>query len=334
MIALVTGGGGFLGGAIVKRLLARGGAVRGFSRGCHPHLAEMGVEQFRGDLTDAAALARAVEGCGLVFHVAAKAGVWGPLESYARANTLGTKNVVSACLKYNVPRLVYTSTPSVTFDGGDENGVDESRPYARKPLCPYARTKAEAEQHVLSANCEALATVALRPHLIWGPGDNHLVPRIIARGKAGRLRLVGAPGKKVDSTYIDNAADAHLLAADRLAPDAACAGRAYYISNGAPAAMDDLLNRILEAGGLPPVTKRISAGLAYTAGAVLEALYFLAGKQDEPPMTRFVARQLSTAHWYDLSAAKRDLGYSPSISLDEGMRLLKEHLQSAAKSAG
>ena len=330
MRALVTGGGGFLGGAIVARLLNRGDTVRVLARGDYPALAARGVECQRGDLGDLGAVRRAAEGCDVVFHVAARAGVWGPYDAYYQPNVVGTENVIAACRQLGVPKLVHTSTPSVTFEGRDEDGIDESAPIARNFLCHYARTKALAEQRVLEADGPRLATVALRPHLIWGPGDNHLVPRILARAKAGRLRLVGRGMNRVDSTYIDNAAEAHLLAADALAPGSPCAGKAYFISNGEPLPMGALINRILAAGGLPPVTRRIPAWAAWGVGAAMEAAWRLAGREEEPLMTRFVARQLATAHWFDIGAARRDFGYVPRVSIDEGMRHLANWLARGA----
>ena len=327
MKALVTGGSGFLGKAIVERLLARGHAVRSLARGAYPELAALGVECLTGDLGDLEAVLRAAEGCDTVYHVAAKAGVWGTYESYFRPNVVGTQNVIAACGQQGARKLVYTSTPSVTFEGVDEDGVDESVPYARHFLCHYARTKALAEEHVLRANGKGLSTVALRPHLIWGPGDNHLIPRIIDRSRAGKLKLVGNGANRVDSTYIDNAADAHLQAAEALSPGAACAGKAYFISNGEPLAMGDLINRILAAGGQPPVERFVPAKLAYWVGSAMEVVYSLLGKEEEPLMTRFLARQLATAHWFDLTAARRDFGYTPSVSIDEGMRRLEAWLR-------
>ena len=236
MNALVTGGGGFLGGAIVRRLRARGDEVRSLSRGRYPALRRPRRQQIQGDVADAGAVDAAVAGCDVVFHVAAKAGVWGRYAEYHRANVVGTENVLAACRRHGVRRLVYTSSPSVVFDGRDMEGVDESVPYPAHYEAHYPQTKAEAERLVLAANGPDLATVALRPHLIWGPGDNHLVPRILARGRAGRLRRIGRANKLIDSIYIDNAADAHLLAADRLAPGSPVAGKAYFISNGEPIA--------------------------------------------------------------------------------------------------
>ncbi|MEA2631259.1 MAG: 2-alkyl-3-oxoalkanoate reductase, partial [Chloroflexota bacterium] len=206
MNALVTGGGGFLGGAIVARLVARGDAVRSLSRGDYPAMRAMGVEQVRGDLADPDAVARAVDGCAVVFHVAAKAGIWGPYAEYHRSNVEGTRNVIAACRAGGVGRLVFTSSPSVVFDGRDMEGADESVPYPRRHDAAYPATKAEAERLVRAADGDDLATVALRPHLIWGPGDNHLIPRLLDRARRRRLRRIGAANKLIDSVYVDNAA--------------------------------------------------------------------------------------------------------------------------------
>jgi nucleoside-diphosphate-sugar epimerase len=210
--------------------------------------------------------------------------------------------------------------------------VDESAPYPERFDADYPATKAWAERQVLASNGTSLATVALRPHLIWGPGDNHLVPRIIARGRSGRLRRIGREPKLVDSVYIDNAAEAHLLAADRLGPGSVVSGRAYFITNGEPMPVWDLVNRILAAAGVPPVTRTISPGAALAAGAVMEAVYRACRLRSEPPMTRFLAHQLSSAHWFNIAAARRDLGYEPRISIDEGLRRLEATLHAEAPS--
>ena len=322
MKALVTGGGGFLGGAIVRFLRQRGDEVRSFARGAYPALEEAGVEVRRGNLADAAAVSRAVQGMDVVFHVAGLPGVWGPYEDYHRANVTGTEHVLAACRRHEVRRLVFTSTPSVVHGGRDIEGGDESLPYAATFSTHYPRTKAVAERMVLAADGERLSTVALRPHLVWGPGDNHLVPRIVARGRAGRLRLIGDRPNLVDTVYVDNAAEAHLAAADRLAPGTPCAGKAYFISNGEPLPLAELTNGILAAAGLPPVTKRIPVPIAVALGGLAELVYGVLRIRSEPPLTRFVARQLSTAHWFDISAARRDLGYQPRVSIEEGLRRL------------
>lgn len=330
MRVLVTGGGGFLGSGIVDRLLQRGDTVVTLNRSHYPGLEEKGVDQVLGDISDGQAVNKAAEGCDLVFHTAAKAGVWGDLDSYYRPNVLGTQHVISACRKHGIRFLVHTSSPSVTFDGSDQVGVDETEPYPDKFMAFYPQTKAEAEKLVNAADGELLRTTSLRPHLIWGPGDNHLVPRIVARAKAGKLKLVGGGRNKVDSVYIDNAVDAHLAAADVLIQDGPVCGKNYFISNDEPMAMADLLNGILKAAGLPPVRKSVSPGLARFAGALLETVYGVMGKEDEPMMTRFVAGQLATDHWFDLSAAKEDFGYKPKVSMAEGFQRLEAAFKAGA----
>jgi nucleoside-diphosphate-sugar epimerase len=326
---LVTGGGGFLGGAVVRQLLARGEQVRSLQRSDVPGLRALGVEVVRGDLADAQAVLDAARGCEAIVHVAAKAGVWGSEDSYLRANVLGTQHVLDACRAHGIARLVHTSTPSVIHAGGDVEGVDETAPLATHFATAYPRTKAEAERRVLAANGPELATVVLRPHLIWGPDDPQLTARILARAQAGRLRLVGGGHKLVDSAYIDNAAHAHLLALDRVKPGAACAGKAYFITQGEPMPQRQLIDGILAAAGLPPCTRSVSPRLAYVLGATMELAWHALRREDEPLMTRFLARQLATAHWYDITAARRDLGYAPLVTVAEGLERLREHLGTA-----
>jgi len=327
MKLLVTGGGGFLGKALAKALVQEGHDVRSFSRGDYMELRSLGVEIRRGDIAYEKSFFAAVKGCEAVFHVAAKAGVWGPYEEYYKTNVVGTKNVINACIRNKVKRLIFTSSPSVVFGNTDQEGVDESEPYPRRYLSHYPRTKAMAEQLVLKANSDTLATVSLRPHLIWGPGDNHLIPRIVARARSGKLRLVGDGKNLVDTVYIDNAVDAHLAALDCLSPGSVVSGKAYFITNGEPLPMAGIINKVLKAAGLPALTKKISTRAAYAAGAVMESVYSLLRRRDEPLMTRFLARELSCSHWFDISAARRDLGYNPAVSIDEGMLKLKEWLQ-------
>ncbi|MBT1070205.1 NAD-dependent epimerase/dehydratase family protein [Pelotalea chapellei] len=327
MKALVTGGGGFLGGVIVRMLVERGDEVVSFSRSEYPELQKLGVKQVKGDLGDREAVIKAAAGCDVIFHVAAKAGIWGALDEFYRANVTGTANVLEACRAHNIPRLVHTSSPSVVFDGTDVEGGDESLPYPSRYEAHYPATKALAEQMVLAANSPELATVALRPHLIWGPGDNHLVPRIIAKARAGRLRRIGKRDCLVDTVYVDNAALAHLQAADRLVPGAPLAGKAYFISNDEPLPLWDMVNRILAAAQLPPVTRTVSPGVAYAAGVLCEKIWGLLHLRGEPPMTRFVAHELATAHWFKMDAARKDLGYQPEVSISEGLVRLEQWLQ-------
>ncbi|MFA5701341.1 MAG: NAD-dependent epimerase/dehydratase family protein [Desulfuromonas sp.] len=327
MKALVTGGGGFLGKAIVERLLHRNIEVVSVSRSHHAHLAALGVEQFGADLAAMAPEHPAFAGCTMVFHVAAKAGVWGAYAEYYRANVLGTANVIAACRHHGIDKLVYTSSPSVVFDGEPLEGADESLPYPQHFDAPYPETKAIAEQQVLAANDSTLATVALRPHLIWGPGDNHLVPRILERGRKRQLRRIGRQNNLVDCVYIDNAADAHILAAEKLIAGADIGGRAYFISQGDPRPLWDIVNAILACVDVPPIERHIPVRAAYAIGWLLEKIYTITGSHAEPRITRFVARELSCAHWFDISAAQRDLGYQPRISMEQGLKMLRESLR-------
>jgi nucleoside-diphosphate-sugar epimerase len=326
--ALVTGGGGFIGQAVIDRLLAAGAHVRALGRREYPNLAERGVECVRGDIVDVSAVDRAVAGCEIVFHVAAKAGVWGAWEDYFAPNVLGTRHVIAASQKYGISRLVFTSSPSVVFDGRDQRGIDECAPYPTQRHSAYSATKALAEQAVLAAHKGPLRTVALRPHLVWGPGDNHIVPRLLAQARAGKLRVIGDGSAIVDTTFIDNAANAHIAAAEALAVRASVGGKPYFLSNGEPRPVWEIINGILAAGGLPPVTRHISRRAALVAATVLEATHRLFRRNGEPRLTRFVVEELSTSHWFDITAARRDLGYEPRVTIAEGMQRLAQHLRS------
>lgn len=324
---LVTGGGGFLGHALCERLLRRGDRVTSFSRNHYPALERLGVAQIQGDLQDAEAVNRACRDVDLVFHAAAKAGVWGRYEEYFSINVDGTRNVLAACRKNKIPRLVYTSSPSVVFDGRDMAGANESAPYPARFHAAYPATKAAAEKQVTAAGRQgAPMTISIRPHLIWGPRDNHLVPRIIERAR--KLKRVGRGDNRVDTIYIDNAALVHVLAADRLAETPELSGRVYFVSQDEPIPVWDMVDRILHAAGKAPVKGSVSFPVAWAAGLVMETVYRLLRLKGEPPMTRFVARELSTAHWFDISAAKRDLGYRPEVSIEEGLKRLAEWLNS------
>ncbi|MCK4659586.1 MAG: NAD-dependent epimerase/dehydratase family protein [Phycisphaerae bacterium] len=324
MKALVTGGGGFLGGAIARMLHERGDQVTVLGRHRYPHIERLGIGAIQGDLRDREAVCRAVEGVEVVFHAGAVPGIWGPRRMFWDINVGGTRNVLAACRETGVAKLVYTSSPSVVFGEGELCGVDESVPYPDRYLADYPETKAVAEREVLAADDQTLSTVSLRPHLIWGPGDPHLIPRVLDRARRGRLMQVGDGCNLVDIIYIDNAAEAHLLAADALGPGAACAGRAYFISQGKPVALWRWLNEIIEAMSIAPVRRTIRYKTAYRLGAVFEVLYSLAGRSTkrEPPMTRFLAAQLAKSHYFDISAAKRDFGYAPRVTTAEGVECL------------
>lgn len=323
---LVTGGGGFLGGAIVKRLIEKGCSVTSFSRRLYPKLSKLGVRQIQGDISQKNAVEDACEGIDLVFHVAAQTGIWGPYDTYYQTNVVGTENVIAACQKHVIEALVYTSSPSVVFDGTDMEGVDESVPYPDYYLAHYPATKAMAEKKILAAAKDGMNTIVLRPHLIWGPEDTALVPRIIARAK--RLKKIGDGSNLVDTVYIDNASEAHILAAEKLLDNPRLSGRIYFISQGEPIPLWDMVNNILNAAGLPPVRRSIPTWLAVRIGAVMEGIYKTFGIQSEPQMTRFLAEELATAHWFNISAAKKDLGYEPQVSIEEGLERLREWLGS------
>jgi 2-alkyl-3-oxoalkanoate reductase len=321
MKALVTGGGGSLGGAIVRKLRKRGWDVRSFSRGAYPALEAIGVETFRGDLGRRENVEEACRGCDIIFHVAAKADLWGPYEDFYRTNVIGTGNILEAARRSGIAQIVFTSSPSVVFNGRDMEGVDESVPYPARFKSPYPETKAKSEKLVLEANSRSLATVALRPHLVWGPGDTHLVPGILARGRS--FKRIGMGAKLVDFTFIEDAAESHLLAADALQRGSSAAGKAYFISQGEPMDLWEFVNRVLEIGGLPRISSSIPPRVAYAAGGVLELLYRLLRIRHEPRITRFLVEELSTAHWFNISAACRDLNYRPSVTMEQGFSLLK-----------
>ena len=323
MRVLVTGGSGFLGGALCRALVERGDEVTAYQRSQSAALEKLGVRQVLGDLTDAAALQKACVRQDAVLHNAAKAGAWGSYDSYFQANVIGTRNVIAACRREGVRQIVHTSTPSVTHSGRQpvQGGNEADTPYGRDFKAPYPATKLVAEQEMLAANGPDLSTVSLRPRLIWGPGDTQLLPRLVERARAGRLRFIDGGHNKMDTTYIDNAVQAHLNALDSLRPGAACAGRAYFISNGEPRSVREIVNALLACAGVAPVEKSVPYAVAYAAGAVLEKVWPRLGRQDEPPMTRFLAEQLSTPHWYDISGAARDLGYRPKVSMAQGLQL-------------
>lgn len=323
MKCLVTGGGGFLGLYITEQLVAQGHSVRVLCRAHYPRLEELHVETVRGDIRDAAIVRDACDGIDTVFHTAAVPGIWGPWEHYHGINTHGTQNILDACLEAKVRKLIYTSSPSVIYDGKDHLNADESYPYpdASSYLCHYPHSKAIAERAVLAANgLKGLATAALRPHLIWGPRDNHLIPRLIDRARSGRLRRVGNGQNLISMSYVENAAAAHLQAADRLELGSPVAGQAYFINEPEPVNLWNWVDEILAVAGLPPLTKSISANAAYSIGAVCEAAYSLFRWKSEPPMTRFLALQLSGSHYYSVEKARRDFGYAPAVSIAEGMR--------------
>jgi nucleoside-diphosphate-sugar epimerase len=327
---LVTGGGGFIGKALVRELIGRGIETAVVGRSPYPELESLGVRCVRGDIRDQVFLDQALTGYDTVFHVAAKAGIWGPRTEYYAVNTTGTSNVVTACRRNGVSRLVYTSTPSVVFDRYSLEGVDETAAYAVRPLCHYAASKILAEQEVLLANSGDLRTIAIRPHLVWGPGDHHLIPRLLDRGRAKELKIVGSGKNRVDITYIDNVVHAHVLAAENLATTASGAGQAFFIGQEEPVVLWQWINELFTRLHIPAVTRRVPLAIAYGVGMGLEGIYSALGKTEEPRMTRFLAYQLARSHWFNHRKAESLLGYRPLVATETGLARLVDWLNAEA----
>ncbi len=342
--AFVTGASGFIGGQLVARLLAAGRPVRALSRQPLPELTARGAEVIVGDLDNLAALVQGCTGATTVFHAAGRVGVWGPAREFFHVNVEGTGNVLVACRAARVPRLVYTSSPSVVYQGGDLAGVDESAPLCTAAPCAYPTSKAAAERLVRAAHGPDFATVSLRPHLVWGPGDKNVVPRVLSLARQGRLKIIGHGRNRVDVTHIANVIDAHLLAERaldggggvpslRIAEDEGArapglaGGQAYFITNGEPVVLWDWINRLLRGVGIPEITQHVPLAAAYAAGGIMEALWRVLPLKGEPPMTRFVAKEMATDHWFNISAARRELGYSPRVTMSAGTEELIEHLK-------
>jgi nucleoside-diphosphate-sugar epimerase len=322
MRILVTGGGGFLGSSICRQLLARGHRVVAYQRSSANHLAHPDLTDVRGDISDSASLARAASGCDAIIHTAGKAGVWGRAGDYHRVNVDGTANVIETCRRQSIRHLVHTSSPSIVHAGGDISGGDESLPIADHFTAPYPASKAAAERLLIAANGKDLRTVALRPHLIWGPGDPHILPRLAAKARGGSLALPG-PDKLVDTIFVENAALSHVQALQELAAAGRCAGKAYFVTNNEPLPQGEIIQRLLAAIGIEVRIRAVPVPVAMLAGAICEAAWRLLRLPSEPPVTRFSVEQLATAHWFDTSAAERDFAYRPTISIAEGLERLR-----------
>ena len=327
MNVLVTGGGGFLGSHLACRLLAMGHSVSVLGRRRYPNLPPS-IIQHQADLCDPKGVSEACQGQDSVFHAGALPGIWGTKKDFYQINVDGTRHVIDGCLQHGVQKLVFTSSPSVVYSQADMENVDETTPYPSRYLSDYPKTKALAEQMVVAANGQQdLMTVSLRPHLIWGPGDPHLVPRIIERAKKGQLMRVGEGTNRVDIVYIDNAVEGHIRAWQALKPGSPVAGQCYFLSDGQPVVLWDWINQLLTSLGIAPVTKSISYGMAKNLGWILEGVYRLFGLAGEPRMTRFLAGQLATSHYFDISRARRDFNYEVMVSPEEGMKRLLKSLE-------
>lgn len=323
MKIVVTGGLGFVGHSLVRNLLLEGHEVHVLGRTINPPKDKLvnGLHYHSHDLSQKKIAAPWFKGTDTVFHVAAKAGVGGRYETYRQANLIATEYLLKACQEFGVSKLIYTSTPSVAFSTEPIRGGDESLPYSREVFSPYASTKALAEQAVLAAhNPSSMRTIALRPHLIWGEGDPHLLPRVISRHRAGKLKIVGEGKNMVDLTHLDNVVHAHLCAFRSMVSRDDLGGNAYFIGQNEPVALWKWLNEIFSALGLPILESSVSFKSAYRIGSVIEKIWNLFHLTNDPPMTRFVASQLAHDHWFSTSAAKRDLGYRPVINMAEAMQ--------------
>jgi nucleoside-diphosphate-sugar epimerase len=308
-----------LGGATARALADRGDDVTVLQR----HSAGLGLPEVLADVADAPVVRGAAAGCDAVVHLAAKVNVTGPWESYHRANVVGTQSVVAACRHAGVARLVYVSSPSVAHSGQSLEGVAATPADPQRARGSYARSKAMAERIALGSDSDDLAVVAIRPHLVWGPGDPQLVARIVERARAGRLPLIGTGAVLVDTTYVGNAVDALLAAVDRCTN---LRGQALVVTNGEPRPIAELLTGICDAAGVAPPSRHIPPPVARAAGLVAEGLWWVRNsrtdQQLDPPLTRFLVEQLSTAHWFDQRHTREVLQWSPRVSIDEGLELL------------
>jgi nucleoside-diphosphate-sugar epimerase len=332
MRVLVTGYGGFLGTAICRQLIQQGYQVRGLARQQYPGLTKLGVEPIQGDIQDSECLLAAVSGCDAVIHTAAKAGVWGSWQEYYSVNTLATQRLLEAAQQRGAGIFVYTSSPSVTFDGQAQSGVDESVPYPSRWLCNYPRSKAQAEQMVAQwGQIGKLLTCSLRPHLIWGAGDPHLFPRVVQRALKGQLRQVGSGQNLIDVVHVENAATAHLLALQRLAAgQEQLSGSTFFITDGQPVPCWQWITRILETAEVKVPGRSISFKNAYRLGGALELIYGCLRLKGEPPMTRFIAAQLALDHYFSIDHARQMLGYKPNIDTDRAMEQCRPWLKQIA----
>jgi len=316
---LVTGASGLLGAGTARALAARGDLVTVLQR----RPAGLGLPEVLADVADVAAVRRAAAGQDAVVHLAAKVNITGPWPAYQRANILGTAAVVDACRVAGVPRLVHVSSPSVAHAGDSLVGAPAGPADPAGARGAYAQSKARAEQLALAADGGGLAVVAIRPHLIWGPGDPQLIGRVVDRARAGRLFVVGSGAALIDTIYIDNAIDALVCAVDRCV---AARGQALVVSNGEPRPTAELIGAICAAAGVPGPDRRVPAGLAYAAGAVVEGIWTVRALTraagGDPPLTRFLAEQLSTAHWFDQRHTRELLRWVPRVSLDQGFAQL------------
>jgi nucleoside-diphosphate-sugar epimerase len=323
---VITGGGGFVGKALGKALRSRGHEVISVSRGDYPELRSLGIETKSIDISSDPVNWREIfKDADGVFHTAAKVDMWGDYNAFFKTNVVGTRNLIQVCREFGIRYFVYTSSPSVIHDGSDLEGIDESYPYPKHFDACYPETKAAAEQEVLAANNgDTLRTVSLRPHLIWGPEDTNLVPTILERARAGKLTRIGSGQNLIDLTFIDDCVSAHILAMEALERDDSPAhGKIYFISQGEPVNMWGWIDQVLLRNGLPKVRKSISKGTALFIARAMERVSKVLSKVGinyTPLLTEFLVSEMATHHYFSIDAARRDLWYQPSCSIEEGLR--------------
>jgi nucleoside-diphosphate-sugar epimerase len=316
MRVLVTGATSLLGRSLVARLVGRGDTVSVLQR----HPSGLDVTEHLGDIVERQAVVDAMEGAEAVVHLAARVAVTGPWGDFEAVNVHGTSNVVGAATAAGVRRFVHVSSPSVAHYGQSLIGAPAGAANPAQARSHYARSKAHAELVALAGNSSDMAVAVVRPHLVWGPGDTQLVGRIVERARAGRLATVGSGTALIDTTYIDNAADALVAALDR-APG--LGGRVFVVTNGEPRPVRELVNRIVLAAGLQPARLRVPYQVAWGGGLVAEQIWQRRGSGEDPPMTRFLAEQLGTAHWFDQRETRAALQWKPSVTLAEGFERLR-----------
>lgn len=317
---LITGGGGFLGRNIAKLLISKNYEVYSFQRNYYPELEKLGVKQIIGDLLNFDQIRLALTDIKSVIHTASKVGMNGSFDDFYKANFIGTKNLIISMKEMGIKNLVYTSTPSVVFGKDDLNFVDESTPYPKKFLSHYAHTKKLAEEYVLQSIDENFFAVALRPHLIFGPGDTNLIPRVIEARKKNKLKIVGDGKNLVDVIYVENAAYAHYLALEKLSNK--ISGHAYFIGQG-PVNLWTFTNQILLHFNLTSVDQKIPLNVAYTMGFLIESvLNIFKLNHIHPPMSRFIALQLGKSHYFNHDRATKELGFFNNISIQDGIKSL------------
>ena len=323
MKVLVTGTGSLLLGGIASELVRRGDDVVCLQRRPSAFIGHQNAQESLADICDTEAVVAAAQGCDAIIHGAARVGVVGSQKDFYDTNVLGTRNILQATEQHNISRLVFVSTPSVAHTGDSLIGAPAGEAKIGRSRSYYAESKAIAERTVLNARNEHLAVVAVRPHLVWGPGDTQLVGRIVDRAASGRLAVIGTGNALVDSTYIDNAISAHIAALDALHIGSACDGKAYVVSNGEPRTVNELMRSMCESAGVSFEPRHVSLAMGIRLGSLIERLWPLM-RSSEPPLTRFVAEQLGTAHWFDQRAVQEDLGWTPHVSLDEGFHHLTQ----------